>query len=150
MEAETLKMWPPPAPGSNWTLLFGAFWMVRCGLFVIQVRMTSRPTWPRNGWWCPGPLFEKGRGHHHPFSRLWRRPRLQILTKTSQICQLYGKLFKNWIKPLHLPNSITFLFFGRFSHFLPRTLYWHGKVWNHKKLCLLETPFNTFMIKSNK
>ena len=20
-----------------------------------------------NGWWCVGPLFEKGRGHHHPF-----------------------------------------------------------------------------------
>ena len=60
-------MWPPPAPGSNWILLFGAFWMGRCGLLVIQVRITSRSTWPRNGCRCPRPFSNKGPGHHHPF-----------------------------------------------------------------------------------
>ena len=60
-------MWPPPAPGSNWTLLFGAFWMGRCRLLVIQVRITSRSTCPRDGCWCQWPFSNKGPRHHHPF-----------------------------------------------------------------------------------
>jgi len=55
--------------------------MGRSGLYVIQVRMTSRPTQPQNGCSSQRPLFEKAAKVAAAVWRLWR-PWVENLKKT--------------------------------------------------------------------